>query len=178
MEKRQRVAASRIPNSRKAAVDVPPEQEAMLHGRLREKGYRSIREMTDRTGLTRNGEAHLISFETARRAFKAGEPQIADLSMALIMDALEFSVKAIDNELEKRGDKIIRRLIRGRKDPKLNEVEAAFISALQKIVVANQSAVEFLAGQLELLAKAASVDISEELFKLRDTQERRVFRKG
>lgn len=150
---------------------VPRSQAVMLQKQLRKKGYRSMLDFTDTVGITRNGQNELMSYEPVRRAFAAGEAQISDLSMAFIMHCLDFSTAEIDNELELRGDRIIRPLIRGRQE--FSSMEVAIIAAIQKLSERSDSTIENIADYLELMAKASRVDIEKEIAEIKGVKKRR-----
>jgi hypothetical protein len=152
------------PNSKPGEdrTTVSARQSTMLWQRLRDKGYLSVKDFCRKTGMERKDGASLMAFETVRRAFSAGERQVALLSLAVIMMHLEFTREEVKQELQSQGDLIVSHII-GTGMQELSIWQEGLISAVGKLGAEHH---EEVARALYLIGLGAGVDIADDVVKL------------
>lgn len=87
----------------------------------------------DVTEWKRHAKKLDLSFETCRRAIYEWSQNIRHDYIVRLMQALDFTLPEIKDELIRRGDKVLHKLITdGGKGTLLNDEESAIISRLRK----------------------------------------------
>jgi hypothetical protein len=126
------------------------------------ENYTDILDFVNRSGVP-------LSFETVRRAIKDIKP-VSIPSLILIYKYLGFTKEEIRDIIKELGDQDFHELIGDHKGMELTQIEEAIIAAIRKIRQKEPLSLNTLATQIELIAKAYQVDVSEEFKKILKTE--------
>lgn len=126
------------------------------------ENYTDILDFVNRSGVP-------LSFETVRRAIKDIKP-VSIPSLILIYKYLGFTKEEIRDIIKELGDQDFHELIGDHKGMELTQIEEAIIVAIRKIRQKEPLSLNTLATQIELIAKAYQVDVSEEFKKILKTE--------
>ena len=125
------------------------------------ENYTDILDFVNRSGVP-------LSFETVRRAIKDIKP-VSIPSLILIYKYLGFTKEEIRDIIKELGDQDFHELIGNQNGMELTQIEEAIIAAIRKIRQKEPLSLNTLATQIELIAKAYRVDVSEEFKKILKT---------
>jgi len=117
------------------------------------ENYTDILDFVNRSGVP-------LSFETVRRAIKDIKP-VSIPSLILICKYLSCTKEEIKDIIKELGDQDFHELIGDQKGMELTQIEEAIILAIRKIRQKEPLSLHTLATQIELIAKAYGVDVSE-----------------
>ena len=126
------------------------------------ENYTDILDFVNRSGVP-------LSFETVRRAIKDIKP-VSIPSLILICKYLSFTKEEIKDIIKELGDQDFHELIGDHNGMELTQIEEAIIVAIRKIRQKEPLSLNTLATQIELIAKAYRVDVSEEFKKILKTE--------
>ena len=126
------------------------------------ENYTDILDFVNRSGVP-------LSFETIRRAIKDIKP-VSIPSLILIYKYLGFTKEEIRDIIKELGDQDFHELIGDHNGMELTQIEEAIIAAIRKIRQKEPLSLNTLATQIELIAKAYRVDVSEEFKKILKTE--------
>ena len=126
------------------------------------ENYTDILDFVNRSGVP-------LSFETVRRAIKDIKP-VSIPSLILIYKYLGFTKEEIKDIIKELGDQDFHELIGDHNGMELTQIEEAIIVAIRKIRQKEPLSLNTLATQIELIAKAYRVDVSEEFKKILKTE--------
>jgi DNA-binding transcriptional MerR regulator len=126
------------------------------------ENYTDILDFVNRSGVP-------LSFETVRRAIKDIKP-VSIPSLILICKYLGFTKEEIKDIIKELGDQDFHELIGDQNGMELTQIEEAIIVAIRKIRQKEPLSLNTLATQIELIAKAYRVDVSEEFKKILKTE--------
>lgn len=130
----------------------------ILFDKMKTMGYLDLEDFYRRSGIKEH-----LSRDTCRRAIYGGAA-INIPSLIVITKFLGFPPKTITKIIKDAGDTLFHSLISH--DDALSDREAAVIAALRDIQNKNPALLKDLANYLELLGKAAGVDVTKHLTSL------------